>query len=124
MVQYGQAMGTARYDLLVFGATSFVGKILCRYLWEEFGAHGAMNWGMAGRSPAKLDALRASFGAGAERLPLRVAEAADAGSLRKLCESARVVVSTVGPYALHGEPLVKACAESGTDYCDLCGEVH
>ena len=124
MVQYGPTMSTARYDLVVFGASSFVGKILCRYLWEEFGAQGAMSWGMAGRSQAKLDALRASFGAEAERLPLVVAAAADEGSLRTLCESAHVVVSTVGPYALHGEPLVKACAESGTDYCDLSGEVQ
>jgi short subunit dehydrogenase-like uncharacterized protein len=57
-------------------------------------------------------------------LPCLVADAADEGSLRALCAQANVVVSTVGPYALHGEPLVKACAESGTDYCDLAGEVQ
>ena len=124
MVQNGSGMSTPSYDLVAFGATSFVGKILCRYLWEEFGAQGGMNWAAAGRSKAKLEALRGSLGVNAGTLPLVVADAADEASLRKLCASTRVVVSTVGPYALHGEPLVKACAESGTDYCDLSGEVQ
>jgi short subunit dehydrogenase-like uncharacterized protein len=124
MVQNGTTMSTPSYDLVAFGATSFVGKILCHYLWEEFGAHGAMKWGAAGRSKAKLEELRSSLGPEAGTLPLVVADATDEVSLRKLCASTRVVVSTVGPYALHGEPLVKACTESGTDYCDLSGEVQ
>lgn len=117
-------MSTPSYDLVTFGATSFVGNILCRYLLEQFGAQGEMKWAAAGRSKAKLEALRNSLGAGAGALPLAVADAADEASLRRLCASTRVVVSTVGPYAIHGEPLVKACAESGTDYCDLSGEVQ
>ena len=117
-------MSTPTHDLVAFGATSFVGKILCRYLLEEFGAQGKMKWAAAGRSKAKLEELRSSLGAKAGTLPLVVADAADEASLRKLCASTRVVVSTVGPYALYGEPLVKACAESGTDYCDLSGEVQ
>ena len=117
-------MSTPTHDLVAFGATSFVGKILCRYLLEECGAQGKMKWAAAGRSKAKLEELRSSLGAKAETLPLVVADAADEASLRKLCASTRVVVSTVGPYALYGEPLVKACAESGTDYCDLSGEVQ
>jgi short subunit dehydrogenase-like uncharacterized protein len=123
-VQNGSTMSTPSHDLVAFGATSFVGKILCRYLWEEFGAQGKMKWAAAGRSKAKLEELRTSLGATAGTLPLVVADAADEGSLRDLCASTRVVVSTVGPYALYGEPLVKACAESGTDYCDLSGEVQ
>ena len=117
-------MSTPSHDLVAFGATSFVGKILCRYLWEEFGAQGELKWGAAGRSKGKLEELRSSLGAEAGALPLVVADAADEASLRRLCASTRVVVSTVGPYALYGEPLVKACAESGTDYCDLSGEVQ
>jgi len=117
-------MSTPSHDLVAFGATSFVGRILCRYLLEEFGAQGEMKWAAAGRSKAKLEELRSSLGAKAKTLPLVVADAADEASLRKLCASTRVVVSTVGPYALYGEPLVKACAESGTDYCDLSGEVQ
>jgi short subunit dehydrogenase-like uncharacterized protein len=124
MVQNGPSMSTPSYDLVAFGATSFVGKILSRYLWEEFGAQGELQWSAAGRSVAKLEELRRSLGARAGTLPLVVADAADEPSLRKLCASTRVVVSTVGPYALHGEPLIKVCAETGTDYCDLSGEVQ
>jgi short subunit dehydrogenase-like uncharacterized protein len=124
MVQNGSTMSTPSHDLVAFGATSFVGKILCRYLREEFGAPGKMKWAAAGRSKAKLEELRSSLGAKAGTLPLVVADAVDEASLRKLCASTRVVVSTVGPYALYGELLVKACAESGTDYCDLSGEVQ
>ena len=111
-------------DIVVFGATSFVGQILCRYLLEQFGMDGELRWAAAGRSLAKLETLRDALGPGARKLPLVVADAADEASLRKLCGQARVVISTVGPYALHGEPLVKACAETGTDYCDLTGEVQ
>jgi short subunit dehydrogenase-like uncharacterized protein len=117
-------MSAPSLDVVAFGATSFVGKILCRYLLEEFGMHGELKWAAAGRSKAKLEELRDSLGAKAGTLPLVVADAADDTALRKLCASTRVVVSTVGPYALYGEPLVKACAESGTDYCDLTGEVQ
>ena len=124
MVQNGSTMGSPSYDLVAFGATSFVGKILCRYLWEEFGAQPEMKWGAAGRSNVKLEELRSSLGAKPETLPLVVADAADEASLQRLCALTRVVVSTVGPYALYGEPLLKACVESGTDYCDLSGEVQ
>ena len=117
-------MSSPSYDLVVFGATSFVGKILCRYLLEEFGARGELTWCAAGRSIGKLEELRKSLGESAANLPLAVADAADEAALRKLAASARVVVSTVGPYALYGEPLIKACAETGTDYCDLTGEVQ
>jgi short subunit dehydrogenase-like uncharacterized protein len=68
--------------------------------------------------------LRASLGRSQAALPLIVADAADETALAAMCTQARVVISTVGPYALYGEPLVKVCAESGTDYCDLTGEVH
>jgi short subunit dehydrogenase-like uncharacterized protein len=109
-------------DLIVFGATSFVGQILTRYLTEQFGTHGRLRWAIAGRSEPKLAALRNSLGLAAGKLPLLVADAADEPALRRMCRDTRVVISTVGPYALYGEPLVKACAETGTDYCDLTGE--
>ncbi len=112
------------HDLTIFGATSFVGQILTRYLAEEFGTQGRLKWAIAGRSEQKLKALRGSLGLKAGRLPLVVADAADAAALRRMCVGTRVVISTVGPYALYGEPLVQACAESGTDYCDLTGEVQ
>lgn len=117
-------MGTRPFDVVLFGATSFVGQIVARYLLAEYRIGGDLRWAAAGRSESKLRSLREALGPEAARLELRVADAADEGALRKLCRNARVVVSTVGPYALHGEPLVRACAETGTDYCDLTGEVH
>ncbi len=113
-----------KFKLIVFGATSFVGQILCRYLLEQFGVGGKFPWAAAGRSEAKLKELRTGLGSKAIKLPLLVADAADEDSLRSLCTQTRVVVSTVGPYALFGEPLVRVCAEIGTDYCDLTGEVQ
>jgi short subunit dehydrogenase-like uncharacterized protein len=112
------------HDVVLFGATSFVGQILARHLAEAPGGHRGLKWAIAGRSKDKLEALRASLGPKAARLPLVVADAADAAALGRMCAETRVVVSTVGPYALYGEPLVKVCAETGTDYCDLTGEVQ
>ena len=117
-------MQTPSRDLTIFGATSFVGQILTRYLVEQFGTHGSLRWAIAGRSEAKLAALRTSLGLKAGKLPLVVADAADGAALRRMCHDTRVVISTVGPYALYGSPLVEACAETGTDYCDLTGEVQ
>jgi short subunit dehydrogenase-like uncharacterized protein len=117
-------MTNQTHDIVVFGATSFVGRILSHYLIEQFGARGELKWAAAGRSLAKLEALRAELGPKAAKLPLIVADAADEAALGQLVTQARVVVSTVGPYALYGEPLVKACTTAGTDYCDLTGEVQ
>ncbi len=117
-------MSSEKYDLIVFGATSFVGNILCQYLSSEYGINDKVRWAAAGRSEGKLEELRNSLGAEAEQLTLLVADAADESSLQALCEQTRVIISTVGPYALYGEPLIKVCAATGTDYCDLTGEVH
>jgi short subunit dehydrogenase-like uncharacterized protein len=110
--------------LTLFGATSFVGQILTRYLFEQYGRSGALRLAIAGRSEPKLVSLRDSLGQRAAKLPIVVADADDSEALRAMCTGTRVVVSTVGPYALHGEPLVRICAETGTDYCDLTGEVQ
>jgi short subunit dehydrogenase-like uncharacterized protein len=112
------------FDVVVYGATSFVGQIISRYLFDELGVDGPVKWAIAGRSESKLFTLRDSLGAAASTLPVIVADAHSATTLTALCQQTSVVLSTVGPYALYGEPLVKACAETGTDYCDLTGEVH
>lgn len=117
-------MSQKKFHIIVFGATSFVGQILCQYLFKRHGAGGELNWALAGRSQPKLQQIRAQLGQGAESLPLLVADAADESALRDLCAQTSVVISTVGPYALYGSPLVKVCAETGTDYCDLTGEVQ
>lgn len=112
------------YDLVVFGATSFVGQILSRYLFESYGVGQSLNWAIAGRSQQKLDGLKSRLGDGADALPVLTADVGDEASIDNLCAATRVVISTVGPYALFGEPMVRACARSGTDYCDLTGEVQ
>lgn len=117
-------MNQPQHHIVVFGATSFVGQILCHYLFGRHGAGGEFRWAMAGRSQEKLEQLRSQLGEGAQQLPLIVCDAADEAGLKAMCTGTRVVVSTVGPYALYGSPLVKICAETGTDYCDLTGEVQ
>ncbi|KPQ30096.1 MAG: hypothetical protein HLUCCX14_03160 [Marinobacter excellens HL-55] len=114
----------ADFDLVVFGATSFVGQILTRYLVENYGVNAEVKWAIAGRSEAKLNALKGDLGDAASKLPVLLADAADDDAVAAMCRQTRVVISTVGPYALFGEPLVKACVATGTDYCDLTGEVQ
>ena len=107
------------FDLIVFGATGFTGRLVAEHL-NLSGAAGA-RWAIAGRSLDKLDQVRQAL-----QLPPSVAllqaDAGDAASLKALVARAKVVITTVGPYQLHGEPLATACAEGGTDYVDLCGE--
>ncbi len=112
------------YDLVVFGATSFVGQILTRYLLETYGLGRKVKWAIAGRSQPRLDELKASLGEDAGKLPVVIADASNDAQLTAMCEQTRVIISTVGPYALYGEPLVRACVRTGTDYCDLTGEVQ
>ena len=111
------------FDLIVFGATSFVGQILARYLLDRHGTD-SIRWAIAGRSATKLQALQRELGVDGAQLPAIVADSNDEPAMRALCNRARVVISTVGPYALYGETLVRVCAETGTDYCDLTGEVQ
>lgn len=111
------------YDLVLYGATGFVGQLTARYLAEH--APDDCRWALAGRSRARLARLREELAVDHPRcaeLPLVVASADDAEALGELAAATRVVATTVGPYLLHGEPLVAACAEAGTDYLDLTGE--
>ncbi|MEU5179239.1 saccharopine dehydrogenase family protein [Streptomyces longwoodensis] len=107
------------YDIVLFGATGFVGRLIARYLDDH--APEEVRWALAGRSEEKLQRLREALPGGARVGVLR-ADVADPDSLRSLAGQARVVATTVGPYVLHGEDLVAACADLGTDYLDLTGE--
>lgn len=110
-----------RLDLIVFGATSFVGQLLCRRLVERVGTAGDLRWAIAGRDGAKLERVAAETGADVEQI---VVDARDADALASMAAATALVVSTVGPYALHGSPLVAAVAAAGTDYADLTGETQ
>jgi short subunit dehydrogenase-like uncharacterized protein len=113
------------HDLIVFGATGFTGRLVAEYLHSTYGvgseANAGVRWAMAGRNLDKLKQVRDELGISAD-LPLLVADASDAASLKALVAQTRVVITTVGPYQLYGNALVTACAEAGTDYVDLCGE--
>lgn len=108
------------YDIVVYGATGYTGRLVAEYLAHHYQGKGP-KWAMAGRSAAKLAEVRDLIGAPADT-PLITANSDDPASMQALAESTRVVVTTVGPYQLYGEPLLKACVEAGTDYADLCGE--
>lgn len=115
------ARSERRLDLVVYGATSFVGQILCRYLVERHGVNGKLRWAIAGRNADKLCGVAEETGADVEQI---VADATDYSALRDLADQTRVVVSTVGPYAQYGSTLVSAVTATGTDYCDLTGETQ
>jgi len=116
--------GDRTHDIVLFGATGFTGGLTARYL-AEHGPPG-LRWALAGRNRGKLEATRAGLegrlGEGVALPDPIEADAGDPASLVRLAEATRVLITTVGPYALYGEPLVAACAAAGTDYVDLTGE--
>lgn len=109
---------TAReFDIIVYGATGYTGRLVAEYLKDKMG----LKWAMAGRSQTKLEEVRDLIGASKDT-PLVVADADDPSTLEAMAKRTKVVLTTVGPYQLYGEPLVAACVDAGTDYTDLCGE--
>jgi short subunit dehydrogenase-like uncharacterized protein len=113
----GMIMRKAEFDIIVYGATGFTGRLVAEYLTQR----EVEGWAMAGRSAAKLADVRDLIGAPKDT-PLVVADADDPASIRAMCKRARTVITTVGPYQLYGSDLVAACAETGASYVDLCGE--
>ena len=112
------------FDVIAWGATGFTGKLVAEYLLRRYGVGRDLRWAIAGRDETKLEELRESLGEDAADLPMFTADSFDAASLAELARKTRVVLTTVGPYALYGSDLVAACVEAGTDYCDLAGEVQ
>lgn len=112
------------HDIVLFGATGFTGRLTALALARRLQG-SKLRWALAGRTLDKLEAVRrdvAALDPTCADLPLLLARSDDAASLRELAASTRVVLSTVGPYELHGEPLVAACVDQGTHYADLTGE--
>lgn len=108
------------HDLVLVGATGFVGRLTAQHLARY--APPDTRIALAGRSRERLEAVRAELGGTAASWPLIVVDVTDDAAVADLAIATRVVVSTVGPYLRHGLPLVRACAEAGTDYADLTGE--
>jgi short subunit dehydrogenase-like uncharacterized protein len=110
-------MAEREHDIVLFGGTGFTGALTAEYLAAN--APASTRWALAGRNQQKLEQLRERLGVD---VPLLKADVTDEKSIADVASSARVVITTVGPYITYGEPLVKACAEHGTDYTDLTGE--
>ena len=113
-----------QFDVIVYGATGFTGSLVAEYLLQRYGCGKDLDWAIAGRSKDKLEELKKRLGNEAAELTAIVADSNDKESLAFLAAHTRVVLTTVGPYALYGSRLVAACVEAGTDYCDLAGEVQ
>jgi len=112
------------FELILFGATGFTGRLVAEYLVKK---RPAIRWALAGRSRDKLERVRDELSAmepSAKELPLVVGDSQDRAAMEALARRTRVVCTTAGPYALYGSELLGACAEQGTDYCDLTGETH
>jgi short subunit dehydrogenase-like uncharacterized protein len=114
-------MSSAKFDIVVYGATGFTGQLVAEYLTQHYKSDKTLKWAMAGRSLGKLKSVRDAIGAPGN-IPLIVADASDAASLKAMAEQTMSVITTVGPYQLYGEELLAACVTTGTDYFDLCGE--
>ncbi|MGE0297561.1 MAG: trans-acting enoyl reductase family protein, partial [Pseudonocardia sp.] len=114
-------MAGKQHDLVVFGATGYVGALTAEYLARHCPAGARI--ALAGRSKEKLESVRAGLPGAAADWPLVVADSADPAALAELAGSATAVATTVGPYTRYGMPLVEACARAGTHYADLTGEV-
>jgi short subunit dehydrogenase-like uncharacterized protein len=116
-----QMESSSKFDIVVYGATGFTGQLVAEYLAAHYKNDASLKWALAGRSIEKLKSVRDAIGAPADTA-LIVADAGDPTSLKAMLDQTRSVISTVGPYQLYGSDLVAACAASGTDYLDLCGE--
>ncbi len=112
------------FDIVIHGATGFTGRLVAEYMMARYPNSGnaeGIRWAMGGRSAEKLSAVRDEIGAPKDT-PLVVTDTTNAASLQTLMSRTRLVLTTVGPYQLYGNEMVAACASSGVDYVDLCGE--
>lgn len=112
------------YAVILYGATSFVGQITAHYLTNflsnaknKDGSN--VTWAIAGRDEEKLNELQSKL---ESKVDIIIANSKDSASLDEMTKQTQVIISTVGPYLKYGEPLIKSCAENGTDYVDLTGE--
>lgn len=113
------------FDVVLFGATGFTGELVAEYLAQFNDSEEDLKWAIAGRNLKKLEGVRqrlAKLNESWSDLPLIEADSTDPESLRAMARRAKVVCSTVGPYAKYGTPVVEACVSEGAHYCDLTGE--
>lgn len=113
-----------KYDLVVWGASGFTGRLVVAYLFARYGTDGEIRWAIAGRDRRRLQVVCSKLGIAPASLPIMISDCFDADATQRLASQTKVVISTVGPYAKYGSTLVEACVRQGTHYCDLAGEVQ
>ena len=109
------------FDVVIFGATGFTGKLVAEYFQAEYGSDDSVSWAIAGRNESKLQQVKEELGI-SDSVTSIVADGDDDTALDALTKRTQVVLTTVGPYQIYGEKLLSACVENGTGYTDLCGE--
>ena len=110
------------FDIIIWGASGFTGKLVAGYIFSKYGTNGDLKWAMAGRNLAKLELVRSKVAD--KTVPIVVADSNDDEGLKEMVKRAKVICTTVGPYAKYGSKLVSVCIENQTHYCDLAGEVQ
>ena len=114
-------MSEQKFDVIVFGATGYTGKLVAEYMKNEYGDDENIKWAIAGRNMDKLMQVKNDLGLKDEIEMIEV-DSSDIDALNKMTSSTKCVLTTVGPYQLYGSDLVQSCASNGTDYVDLTGE--
>ena len=114
-------MNEKNFDVVIYGATGFTGKLVVEYMLKQYGNDNSISWAMAGRSHEKLLAVKEKLGVPAE-ISLLTVDSEDKTSITDMVKQTKCVLTTVGPYQLYGSDLIEECASHGTDYVDLCGE--
>ena len=110
-----------KYDFVIYGATGFTGKLVVEYAITQYNNNNEISWAIAGRNNKKLEHVQEKY-----NLPSNIGkiivDSNDQHSIDEMVSQTKCVLTTVGPYQLYGEKIIKTCISSGTDYVDLCGE--
>ena len=110
------------FDVIIWGATGFTGRLVAEYILQKYGANGEIKWAMGARNATKLEKVQEELGA--TEVPIVIADSQKMDTLQRMVKRTKVICTTVGPYAKYGSLLVEVCVQSQTDYCDLTGEVQ
>ena len=110
-----------KYDFVIYGATGFTGKLVVEYAIKQYNNNNEVSWAIAGRNNEKLEHVQEKYNLPSDIGKILV-DSNDQGSIDEMVSQTKCVLTTVGPYQLYGEKIIKTCISTGTDYVDLCGE--
>ena len=110
-----------KYDFVIYGATGFTGKLVVEYAIKQYNNNNEVSWAIAGRNNEKLEHVQEKYNLPSD-IGKIVVDSNDQNSIDEMVSQTKCVLTTVGPYQLYGEKIIKTCISTGTDYVDLCGE--